>query len=58
MTKAEVAETLRVSESTVNRIVASGDIKKASIGGKRGRCVYRRSDVENYVMKQFTANAS
>jgi predicted DNA-binding transcriptional regulator AlpA len=52
LTRPEVAKLLRVSVSTVERMALNGSGPPYSrIGGtKRGRVVYRRGDVEAYLL--------
>ena len=51
MTRREVADMLRVSLRTLDRIVADGEIVAARVGGRR--LLFRRSNVEAYVDRQF-----
>ena len=52
LTRPEVTKILRVSVSTIERMALEGTGPPYSrIGGKkRGRCVYRRADVEAYLL--------
>lgn len=45
MTKEEVAETLRIRTSMVHRI----GLKKTRIGNGRGKILYRKQDVVDYI---------
>lgn len=45
----EVAEKLRVSESTIRGLVRSGKLRAYRIGGKRGRLRFKPEDVNSYV---------
>lgn len=46
LTKAEAAEMLRISQSTLDRIVSDGDLTAYRI---RGQMRYKRSDVDAYL---------
>lgn len=46
LTKAEAAELLRISQSTLDRIVSDGDLTAYRI---RGQMRYKRSDVDAYL---------
>lgn len=49
MTTAQVAEYLRVSVPTVNRLAAAGSLRTlAQLPGVRGARVYDRTDVEAF----------
>jgi len=45
----EVAEKLRVSQSTVRSLVRSGKLRAYRIGAKRGRLRFKQEDVCTYV---------
>ena len=45
----EVAEQLKVSESTIRGLVRSGKLRAYRIGGKRGRLRFKEEDVATYV---------
>lgn len=51
MTREEVAERLRISLRSVDRMTARGMLTAARIGGHR--IMYRETDIENYIAKQF-----
>lgn len=46
LTKAEAAELLRISQSTLDRIVSDGDLTAYRI---RGQMRYKRSDLDAYL---------
>ena len=55
LTRNEVAQELRVSTRTLDRLVAEGTLLAGRIGGpRRGRVVFRREDVAAYVHKVFS----
>ena len=55
LTRDEVAKELRVSVRTLDRIVADGELLAGRIGGpRRGRVVFRSSDVAAYRHKVFS----
>lgn len=45
----EVAEKLRVSESTIRGLVRSGKLRAYRIGGKRGRLRFKEEDLTAYI---------
>jgi excisionase family DNA binding protein len=45
----EVAERLKVSESTIRSLVRSGKLRAYRIGGKRGRLRFKEEDLDAYV---------
>jgi excisionase family DNA binding protein len=45
----EVAEQLKVSQSTVRSLVRSGKLHAYRIGGKRGRLRFKQEDVATYI---------
>lgn len=51
MTKKEAATYLRVSERTLDRLIASGDIIGARISGRR--LLFDRDQVDGYIRRKF-----
>ena len=45
----EVAEKLRISESTIRGLVRSGKLRAYRIGGKRGRLRFKEEDLSAYI---------
>jgi excisionase family DNA binding protein len=45
----EVAERLKVSESTIRGLVRSGKLPAYRIGGKRGRLRFKEEDLDRYI---------
>lgn len=45
----EVAERLKVSESTIRSLVRSGKLRAYRIGGKRGRLRFKEEDLDAYI---------
>lgn len=45
----EVADRLKVSESTIRGLVRSGKLRAYRIGGKRGRLRFKEEDLEAYI---------
>lgn len=45
----EVAEKLRISESTIRGLVRSGKLRAYRIGGKRGRLRFKEEDLSTYI---------
>jgi excisionase family DNA binding protein len=45
----EVAEQLKVSQSTIRGLVRSGKLRAYRIGGKRGRRRFKEEDLASYV---------
>lgn len=50
----EVAERLRVSESTIRALVRTSRLRAYRIGGKRGRLRFKLEDVERYIESTAT----
>ncbi len=50
LTIEDVAEILRVSTSTVRKLIDAGDLKAFKVGGQWR---IRRSDLDRYIEKQF-----
>jgi excisionase family DNA binding protein len=55
MTVAEVMKMLRVSRSTIYKLLNSGQLKSFSPGGTRCRRI-RRADLESYIESEISAN--
>ncbi len=53
----EVAERLRVSESTIRALVREKRLRAYRIGGKRGRLRFKEEDIDRYVESTATAPA-
>lgn len=49
LTIAEVAEELRVSETTLRRMVKNNQIGSTRVGSSRGRIRFEQSDIEAYM---------
>ena len=47
LTKAEVCEMLQISQATLQRIVANGELRQTKIGRQ---CRYDKADVERFVL--------
>ena len=45
----EIAEKLKVSESTIRGLVRSGKLRAYRIGGKRGRLRFKEEDLSSYI---------
>lgn len=45
----EVAEQLKVSQSTIRSLVRSGKLRAYRIGAKRGRLRFKQADVATYI---------
>ena len=45
----EVAERLKVSESTIRGLVRAGKLRAYRIGGKRGRLRFKEDDLDTYI---------
>lgn len=50
----DVAERLRVSESTIRTLVRLGKLRAYRIGGRRGRLRFKQEDVDRYVESTAT----
>lgn len=50
----EVAERLRVSESTIRNLVREKKLRAYRIGGKRGRLRFTAEDVDRYIERTAT----
>ena len=48
LTKSEVCDRLSISQTTLQRIVADGDLRQLKL---RGQCRYEETDVEAYIEK-------
>ena len=51
LTKEETARYLRVGIRTLDRLIATGDVLGARIGGRR--LVFRKMDIDRYVQRQL-----
>jgi len=49
LTVQEIADHLRVDESTVRRWIKIGDLRAFNVGGRRGGYRIRRSDFDRFV---------
>ena len=47
LTVSQVAEYLQISEKTVRRLIANGEIKASKVGGRSWRI--KKSDIEQYL---------
>jgi excisionase family DNA binding protein len=45
----QVAEKLRISESTIRGLVRSGKLRAYRIGGKRGQLRFKEEDLSSYI---------
>lgn len=45
----DVAERLRVSESTIRTLVRLGKLRAYRIGGRRGRLRFKQEDLDRYI---------
>lgn len=49
LTTAEVATTLRISETRVRELVAEGVLRAIRLGGRGSRLRFRRADIERLI---------